>query len=464
MAVALVNPPYQRAIEAIAQTTVGPPMGLCYLAGALRAAGIEVSILDANALELSVEQTVAATPWRTAELIGLTATTPTLSLCGAIARGLRAAGFTGTLALGGPHASALPEQTLDGEPALDVVVIGEGEQSLVELVRAQREGRDLLEVPGLAVRVEGVARRSPDRVYSVPIDDLPAPARDLLPLDRYLSPDGNRTMTVIASRGCPAPCTYCAVPRQFGRKLRRRDPEQVADEVRALADDLDVRWVDFIDDTFTWDRKWALALCAALVDRGLHRRVNWLCLTRVDRVDPELLATMAAAGCKRVEMGIECASDQGLATLRKGIDEQQVIDAFRWAHAAGLETLAFAMVNVPGETLADIEATGRLLTRARPDYLQLTYCTPYPGTPLYVQSLAQGRLRTRDFDRFRFLRDVVLDNGVLREDEVRRAHRRLQRAFWLRPRVAWKMGRRLLTESGSRLATLRMAGKALRHL
>lgn len=464
MTVVLVNPNYQRNIEAIAQTTVGPPMGLAYLAGALRAADIAVRIVDANALRLEDAETIARSGWHEASFIGLTATTPTIDACISLARGLRHNGYKGPIVLGGPHPSALPEQTLRSEPVLSAVALGEAERTVVELAQAIADGRPLTEVAGLVVRDGDQIIRTAERTDQPAVNDLAPPARDLLPLNAYLSPDGSSTMTVIASRGCPAPCSYCAVPRHFGRHLRRRDPEQIADEIADLVQRYDTRWIDFIDDTFTWNRSWVLNLCEALRTRGLHKKIQWLCLTRVDRVDLELLQIMRAAGCRRIEMGIECASVDGLEALKKGIDEQQVIEAFRIARAAGMETLAFAMVNVPGETRADIKKTGKLLARAAPDFLQLTYCTPYPGTPLYVEALGAGRLRTNKFSDYRFLRKVVLDNGVLSVEEVKAAHRAVQRGFWLRPGTIWRMTWRAMTEPGARLATLRMARKALKHL
>jgi radical SAM superfamily enzyme YgiQ (UPF0313 family) len=173
---------------------------------------------------------------------------------------------------------------------------------------------------------------------------------------------------------------------------------------------------------------------------------------------------MRAAGCYRVEMGIECASPEGLKVLRKGIKREQILDAFRWAKDARLETLAFAMVNVPGETLDDIDETLHLLQSVDPDFIQLSYCTPYPGTPLYDQAQAGGRLRTTDYREYRFLRRPVLDNGVLTEGEVLAAHQSLLRRFYLRPGPILRLARRTLTDRGARLSTLRTVLSNIPHL
>lgn len=473
MRVILINPAYQADIEGIAQTTLAPPMGLLYLAGAAERAGHHVQIVDANAYRWSVPEAVQRCAWRSADAIGITATTPTIDRAIKTAQLLREAGFAGLLLLGGPHVTALPEQTLRACEHFDAAALGEAEDTFIELLAAadttESTGDDgrlsarLCEVAGLLVRTPDGLVRTAMRIARPDVDSLAPPARHLLPGEPYDSPDGQRFAVVVASRGCPAPCSYCNVPGMFGRQIRRRDPGAIADEVAALADS-GVRFVDFIDDTFTWSSRWVQDLCAALHARKLPGRVAWLCLTRVDRVTPELLQTMADAGCKRIEMGVECASTDGLDALHKGIDEDQVRSAFASARAAGMETLAFAMVNVPGEGLADIALTERLLDSVDPDYLQLTICTPYPGTSLYDDAVRDGTLRSEDFADFRFLREVVLDNGVLDPDQVMKAHRGVQRRFWLRPRRVLRMVKRMVREPGGPRATLRMAGKALDHL
>ncbi len=464
MSLLLINPPYQRDIAGIAQTTVGPPMGLAYLAAAAQSQGVEVSIIDANALGLDTVQTIEAALSQGAAVIGLTASTPTIHLCVAIASGLRAHGFAGAVVVGGPHPTALARETLEEFVVFDLAVRGEAEGRIAEIYRCLCQGQGLQEVPGLALRKGDDIMETGPAPSPPALDELAPPARDLLPMERYRSPDGPNAVTVIASRGCSAPCTYCAVPRHFGFRIRRRKPASVVAEIAELNREYGANWVNFIDDTFTWNKAWVCELCEELTTTGLNERVRWQCLTRVDRVSPELMVQMRQAGCARIELGIECASPVGLKALKKGIDHQQVIEAFKWARDAGLETMAFAMVNVPGETVADIAATGRLLDKARPDFLQLSYCTPYPGTPLFETALEQGRLRTTDWSDYRFLRRAVLDNGVLDETQVRREHRRLLRRFWLHPLRIASLTKRLLTEKSSRMATLKASLHGLKVL
>ena len=459
----LAVPCYQDRVASIAQTTVGPPMGIAYLAAALEAADEPVALLDANAEGLGPAPAAARILAEHPSFVGFTASTPTLGRCAAIARELRRCGYTGPLVVGGPHPSAMPEQTLRDVPVFDVAVAGEAEGRIAPLVQALRRGAEPTDLPGLAffrgeeVVFTGPAPPPPD------VDALPHPARHLLPMERYRSPDSLRAQTVVATRGCPAPCSYCAVPGMFGARVRRRAPESVADEVLRLAAD-GADWINFVDDTFTWDARWVTALCDAFVARGLPDRVGWQCLTRVDRVNEALLQALRRAGCRRVELGIECGTTQGLRTLNKRVTRQQIVAAFDAAHAAGLETMALAMVNAPGEGRAGVRATWRLIRRLDPDQLQVSVCTPYPGTGLYEDAVADGALRTRDWARYSFLRSAVFDNGALSEREAMEAQRLLQWRFWARPRVIVRLGRRVLREPRARRAVIGTAALGARRL
>ena len=459
----LIAPPYQAVVASIAQTTVGAPMGIAYLASALLAADESVQLIDANAEQLGVAELVARIVAIAPEVIGFTATTPTVGIAAEVAMLTRQAGFSGPILVGGPHASALPAQTLETWPCFNVAVVGEAEERIVPLVRLLRDGASLEPIAGLAWREDGDIRQT--ELPEVPdVDALLPPARSLLPMHLYRSPDSLHAQTVVATRGCPAPCTYCAVPGMFGKQVRRRSPARVADEIEVLVDRWGCDHVNFVDDTFTWDARWVEDLCAELLRRGLHRKLRWQCLTRVDRVGEPLLQLMALAGCMRVELGIECASPDGLRALHKGIRADQVAAAFAAARRAGLETMALAMVNAPGEGLAEVEQTWRLIRQIDPDQLQVSICTPYPGTLLYESASRDGLLRTEDFSRFRFLRQAVFDNGEMSEEQALHAQRLLQRRFWLRPTTVGRLLRRSIRHPSRGLAVVRTALETLPRL
>jgi radical SAM superfamily enzyme YgiQ (UPF0313 family) len=447
MRLVLINPSFQQRVRRIAQTSLGPPLGLAYLASACREAGHEVRIVDANAEGLHDGDAAAEALRGGADVVGITATTPTVRQAGRIAQAVKRDRPDVPVLVGGPHTTALPARTLAELPAVDAVARGEGERALPAFLAAL--GRGGLEaaagLPGFAVRLRDgtVADGGPAPVEG-DMDSLPPPARDLLPMRRYRTVDSDAFTTMLAMRGCPCACVYCAVPHAAGRKLRHRSPAAVAAEMADVRDRFGVDLVSFVDDTFTWDRDWVEAFCEAVRSAELPRTLRWICLTRADRVDEPLLRAMRAAGCVRVEMGIESGSEKGRAYLRKGLEPGAVIEGFRAARAAGLSTMGFAILNIPGETAADVEATFDLVRRADPDFLQVSFLTPLPGTRLWDDAQARGAIATEDWERYRFLNDVVLRNDLLTETEVRAQYLSFVRRFYLRPRTVFKLARLVL--------------------
>jgi radical SAM superfamily enzyme YgiQ (UPF0313 family) len=458
--IVLVNPPFQARVRRIAQTTLGPPLGLAYLASSLRAAGHDVRIIDANALGLAPDASARTALEQQPDLVGVTATTATIHVASAVATAVKRLRPDVTTVVGGPHATALPSRTLAEFPAFDLVARGEAERSFPALADrlAVRDAVAARELPGFAWRnLDGSVH---DTGLPDPIDDLdalPVPARDLLPMDRYRGVDSSRFSTILAMRGCPCACVYCAVPEMFGRRMRYRSPAGVADEMEDIHRRFGVDFLSFVDDTFTTRPEWVLALCDELVRRGLPGRLRWVCLTRADMVDVLLLRRMKQAGCVRVEMGIESGSAVGRGYLRKGLSEDDVLRGYAAAREAGLSTMGFVILNIPGETAADVERTLDLAIRADPDYLQVSFLTPYPGTALREDALRNDWISTDDWSRYSFLNDVILLNPSLTAEEARALHARVTRAFWIRPRTAFNLARLVLngtTRPGPLLRTI----------
>ena len=324
--VLLINPFFQWRTRSIAQQSVGPPLGLAYLAAVLEQHGYDCTLLDANALQLSPDETIARVAAARPDVVGTTMVTPTLDLAGGLIRRVRAALPDAVTVMGGIHPTTLPAETLEAVPEADYLVRGEGEVTFPRLLDALHRHETLDLIPGLAFRSpRGEAVITPTAEPVADLDGLPLPARDLLPMDRYRAPDSGRLNCVVSMRGCPCGCTYCGVPVLFGRKMRVRKPALVAEEIAHCYERYGSRYLSFLDDTFTHNRKWVLALCREMIDRGLPRKVHWICLTRANMVDVELLETMKEAGCIRVEMGIESGSPAMLELLEKGVSVDEMV-------------------------------------------------------------------------------------------------------------------------------------------
>jgi len=235
-------------------------------------------------------------------------------------------------------------------------------------------------VSGLAYRANGEIRIRNDQKRITAIDDLPLPAFELLPHDKYSEPGMPRPFGMIQSaRGCPYACNFCV--RSYGRRLTTKSPRQVVDEIRLLIDRHKIRSLRFIDDTFSANRERAIRICKEMVAAKID--LQWACLTRTDAVDAELLGEMKAAGCRRIYFGVESGSQRILDRYNKRIKKNEALAALLLCREVGLETSGFFMMGLPFETEEDFEETIEFARNARLTYAMVVPLTLYPGTELF---------------------------------------------------------------------------------
>jgi radical SAM superfamily enzyme YgiQ (UPF0313 family) len=355
-----------------------PPLGVAYLAASLQQAGHQVHLLDCSFLprDEALQQALSSP----VEVVGIYCMVTMLDDCLWFARSLREQ--CRLLIAGGP----LP--TCDPLPFLqdfDVVVRGEGEGTMLEILDAYAAGSSLSSIAGIAFREpgqDGIAMTG-ERAFTKDLDSLPFPARQLLPNLEYIrhgkSKYGYSITTVMSTRGCPYRCEFCSNV-VFGGSYRERSPENVVDEIeQALS--LGYDRISFADDVFTMKHSRVIAICAEIQRRGLQ--FHWECLGRVDALDAYLAKEMRAAGCKRIYFGIESGDDQILKLMNKQINSAQASAAVQAAHQAGLEVGAFFILFYPGETDESVLRTLHFTTTLPLDYLGLTLPYPLPGTALY---------------------------------------------------------------------------------
>lgn len=357
------------------------PLGLLYVSAYLKRLGVAVGVQDTTfAARADVDARLAR---REAPVLGLYTNLTTRRSVIALTRVAKAAGWT--VVLGGPESANWPAAYLDH--GADVVVIGEGEETMAELLEAlaRRGAHRLHDVRGIAFRDEaGAVVRTPPRPLLTDLDALPWPDRDAIDVDAYLAcwraHHGVASLNLICARGCPYRCRWCS-HSVFGHHHARRSPDGVADEVGHLVRRYapDMLW--YADDVFTIHPRWTLAYAQALQRRGL--RVPFECITRADRLTPELVAALAAMGARRVWLGSESGSQSVLDRMERGVTVAEVERATAWLKAAGIETGMFLMWGYDGETRADIEATIDFVGRADPDVYLTTVAYPIQGTPYH---------------------------------------------------------------------------------
>jgi len=432
--VLLINPNYQKVISSLSQISIGPPLGLAYIAAVLRKNKIEVSIIDANAEDLNLQKILSRIREESPDIIGITSVTPTIDLCSQLASKIKESFPTIPIIAGGIHPSISPSETLKNNPSIDFLIIGEGEYAFLELINNLNREKNLRNVKGLVWREKGRIVINKKRGFIEDLDSLPLPARDLLPNKKYRSIEFNSFTTIIAMRGCPANCIYCDVPSFCGKKLRKRSVDNVIKEIEECIQKYGIKSFSFLDDTFTYDKEWVAKFCDTMIRKNLNKKVKWICLTRVDNINLELLKKMKQAGCYKIELGIESGSPKILKKIGKGITIEHIRKGFEYAKQAGLTTMAFVMVGFPFETEEDIIMTKDLVKEINPLFLQVSYATPYPGTCFYDYCRKNNLLLTNDFSQYVFLNKSVIKNeNGLNTEKIIELKKDLERSFYLRP-------------------------------
>lgn len=363
------------------------PYGLLSLAAQARQAGHAVKVLNLSGLAWNVVE--AALGQLHADVVGLSCWTANRHGVALVANAIKQAAPHTHIAVGGPHATALPSQLLTVCPSIDSVLVGESEATFLELL--ERLGRNE-PLDGLAGAFY--------RTASSTIAEGPRRAR-ITPLDQLASVHAHfPTHIVMTSRGCPWACTFCGAEASWGRGFRSFSVDRVLYDIEQALARAPVRILLFKDDTFTADRKRALAICRGIRERGLS--FLWSCDTRVDVLDPELLLQMRLAGCERLSLGVESGSASILRAINKRTTPEQIIATTKQVRDVGIQARFYMMLGNRGETRATFEESLAFLERARPHQAIFSCLSIYPGTRDWNDALRAGWLEESVFVRERF--------------------------------------------------------------
>ncbi|MGB9631260.1 MAG: B12-binding domain-containing radical SAM protein, partial [Candidatus Methanodesulfokora sp.] len=263
------------------------------------------------------------------------------------------------------------------------------------------------------------------------LDEIPIPAYDLLPMHLYRF-ESLRFGTIITSRGCPFNCIFCSSSLQFGKRWRAHSKERVIEELRILHQDYGVREVEFLDDTFTLDRRRAREISREIVREGLD--ISWTASSRVNTFDLETGREMKRAGAHTIYFGIESGSQKILDLIGKGITVEQSISAVKSAKKAKLRALGSFIIGFPEETEDDIRRTIDFSKKVGVDLAQFTIATPYPGTKLWDIANKMNLLLTRDWRKYTTI-DVVMKSFYLTERQIKKLLNWAYISFYLRPKM-----------------------------
>ncbi len=366
------------------------PLGLAQLAACLEQAKIPVEILDANALKIGWDGMEAAIARTGPDLIGMTVYTPYVPEVSRAVRIARQAAPQAVIALGGPHVTFTVEETLRTMPEVDVVVRGEGDRILVDLVRALNAGEGLERVPGINFRQNGQIVETP-APPPVDVTTLPMPAFHLLPMDRYFWRElGGTFATLLASRGCPFKCTFCSEWPFWRGGWRPYNPEMVVEQLDVLVNRYGRNNIWFGDDCFNVDRDHMAAICEGILQRGID--VNWYYQGRADLLvkHKDLLPLTRRAGNRMVQIGIEASNDEQRDELNKQLGTETVKEAVRLLRQNDIVCQGMMIVGLPSDSPHTFEQKVRLIKQLDVDFPVFTMYTLFPGTPAYEEAVAKG--------------------------------------------------------------------------
>ena len=439
--IVLVNPPLslQERYGAWAKGgTRTPPLGLAQLAAVTREQGYPSAIIDCAALEMDDHQTLQALRAMKPRYIGLTAVTVAIHNAGRLAKTLKESGEDWVVIIGGPHLTALPEETMQTFPEFDIGVIGEGETTLIDLLDALENNHPLRDVNGLIVRENGGCVRTAPRPFIDDLDALPLPAWDLLPdLVRYYDTPmftlgKSPASSLVTSRGCCGHCKFCD-RSVFGNACRFHSAARVFESMRYLRERFGINDIIIHDDAFVLNRQRVEEICNRLIESGLG--ITWGCNSRVNLVSRELLELMKKAGCWQIGYGLETGSQRILDLINKGVRVEQAREAIRLTREAGMRTRGFFMLGHPGENVESIRETIAFATHNPVDDFQMTFFTPLPGSEIYRHAHEFGAFDD-DWRKMNMWAPIFVPHGLTADDLIY-WQRRAFKAFYLRPRTVW---------------------------
>ena len=405
MKIALVASPYPLT------EAPSPPLGITYVAATCLDAGADVAIFDYIVSQYTPKKLRHDIDSFNPDVLGTNSVTMNFLAAAAIIREAKQYKPSIITMMGGPHVSFDIEQTLEQYPEIDLIVVGEGEETLKEILPVINDKSHWHRIKGIAFRDNDQIIVTPQRSLIEDVDSLPMPARHLLPMSRYQAL--GFPVSIITSRGCPNRCIFCLGRKMVGYKVRHRSPIKVADEIEHLLT-YGIDRINVADDTFTANKKLAKELCNEIIRRGL--KVGWSAFSRVNTVDIEMLQLMREAGCDCISFGIESGNPEMLKRIRKGITLDQARTAIKYCKEAGIAPHASFIVGLPGENHQTLKDTEEFAESLEIDYGH-HMLAPFPGTDVR-ENINEYDLKilTDDWDQYHANSAIVSTSALSADD------------------------------------------------
>lgn len=431
MKVLFVNPP-QTASKYKFMGVIAPPLGIAYMAGVLQENNIDVEILDASAEDMDFKDVEKELLKRKPDLVALTALTPTIGRALETAQVVKETLPNLIVVMGGYHPTFNFIETLEDEN-VDIVIRGEGEYIMLNLVQALENQSSLHDVKGIVFEDKNSKEIvvNPEAPLIQDLDELPFPALNLLPMKKYRLLDMDTHMTtMITTRGCPMQCSFCSSAAMHGKKIRERSVENIVDEIEYLKTNYDIDTIAFMDDTFTLKKRKVMAICDEILKRNIE--IMWGCTSRVDTLDEKLLKKMKEAGCITIFIGVESADQQQLDNMCKNTTIAKIENAFKIAHKLKIRTIASVALGMPGDTKEIMNKTVKFVHKLKPNYAIYSLATPYPGTRFYKEAFEKNLIKIKDWSKYTLI-TPILETIDCSLNDMRKIQAKAFMKFYLRP-------------------------------
>jgi radical SAM superfamily enzyme YgiQ (UPF0313 family) len=417
-------------------TTTWPPISLTESAAVLRDRGHEVRVNDCSVEGVNREKLKEILRDYTPDLVVMNSTTPSINFDMTIPPLVKEVLPEAKIAAFGIHVGTLPDESFALTESLDFIVRGEPELTIADLADSLANRDTATGVPGLSIRQNGTISHAPDREFLKDLDELPYPAWDLIDLDNYRLPfSGNHFLMVTTARGCPYKCTYCVAQSYYGKKIRLRKVPNIVDELEFLGDKFGVKDFFFWSESFTIIKAAIKELCREIIRRNLD--IRWVCNSRVDNVDVELLELMKKAGCWMISYGIESGDQAILDGIKKDITLDRIHESIRQTRKVGFQIAGHFVLGLPGETTKTMRKTYDFACTLDLDYAQFYCASPWPGSEFYTQAKAENWLATDNWEHYEQDRSVTNYPG-LTAAEITRFRNWASRRFYVRPKIIWR--------------------------
>jgi|SRR3989344_59380 len=444
MKILLINPPIR-----LNEKPSNFPFGLGYIAAVLLREGYKVDVLDINGCRYNDKEIEKILRRKLIEdkidVVGIGCLITCYSYVKWLIKTIKQINPNVKIIVGGGLGSSVPEMTIKNLSA-DIVVIGEGETTILELMRYFEKKRKISSIKGIYYFKDKEIIKNPLRIRNESLDNIPLPARELFPMNIYIKnsmeevPDikekGNG-VDIVTGRGCYYKCTYCYDPLGHSRTLR--SVENVIKEIILLKEKYKVNYLFFTDPCFVLNKKWVYELCNEIIKKKLN--VRWVTSARVNLVDEPLLRKMKEAGCIALNYGIESGSQRMLNIMRKGVTVEQASKAVMMTRKAGIKDWLSFIIGFPEETKEDIEQTIKFCINNDIHLVAIFFATAYPGTALYEQVKNMGLIKNEEeyVSKLGDATDLVLNISKFSDNELKElrdyAIRKVRRAYFKRHKI-----------------------------